>query len=63
MAAVDRAVVTNTVSVIELAVKLEPIIDGLKAMCKERMARIPVRAVARFAVLLQQLLDEWKAES
>jgi predicted type IV restriction endonuclease len=47
------------VSLAELTTKLRPIIEGLKAEGKKSAARTSPATVARLAVLIERLLDEW----
>jgi hypothetical protein len=49
----------NTVSVEELATKLRPIVEGLKAEGKKNMATMVPAEVAMLAARLERLLNEW----
>jgi hypothetical protein len=49
----------KTVSVHELATKLRPIVEGLKAEGKKNMATMVPAEVAMLAARLERLLNEW----
>lgn len=49
----------KTVSSVELAEKLGPLVDQLKAQGRKNMATIAITLIAEIASEMQQMLDEW----